>query len=804
LTLLRMLLGTGLRNRWRSWLALSLLTALVVGLVLAGAATARRTVTAFPRYEAAHGFDSFFYSVDPVPGAASLPSVASSIDVRTPVAGSPECACSHPINDDDFTVEEVPPGQLSEISKLVAGSLPNQSDPSQVLASQNFEQDGLHIGSVLHVPLVSAAQRSAITSDQNITPAGPLVALRVVGFEISETEFPTTSNAPSYDLYVTSGFDQRFNAKTLTLHEYFFRLRHGAASLPQFDAQARAHGGLSASDLDATASFIATSIDPQAVGWWLLTGLAALIGMLALGQALARQAAIEAESHPVLRALGASRRQLFALAMTLTFVIALVGAAGGVALAALSSLFTPVGEARLADPTPGFSFDALLLVPAGLAAVAIVLALGLWPAVKWARPLRHDDRPVIRPSRAVTALSAAGASASALIGVRHALERGRGRAAMPVSSALVGAILAVAALCATAVFGASLTHLTHTPSQYGQQFDAWFAVDGTGTTSQNEQLLDALERPGVTAITAGLGSPVFINGKAIDGIAGQNLRGRTLLTTIAGRPPTADDEVALGAKTMAQLGVHIGSLVRVTIPSPGPGNAVTGRFRIVGTAVLPSDFNIQGLGTGAVFTLDSLLAGHCASGSNQRACQMQSLVADAGVFLVHTEPGASGQAALAQLSRAYPSQVNFPSPPTDLVNFGEAVNFPLIFGLIAVLFGAATLLHLLLSTLSQRRREMGLLKSLGMVRRQIALTVSWQTTTVAIIGIVVGVPLGVAVGRLVWHAFATNLGVFAGPVTTAWVIVAVAVAALVAANLLAVVPAVIAARSPAATLLKAE
>lgn len=255
---------------------------------------------------------------------------------------------------------------------------------------------------------------------------------------------------------------------------------------------------------------------------------------------------------------------------------------------------------------------------------------------------------------------------------------------------------------------------------------------------------------------------------------------------------------------MAEVGAHIGSLVRVTIPSPGTGKAVTGWFRTVGTAVLPPDFNSQGLGSGAVFTLNGLLSGHCARGANQRACQLTALVADAGVFLVQTEPGLPGQAALAQLSRAYPSQVDLPRPPTDLVNFGEAVNFPLIFWVVAVLFGTATLLHLLLTTLSRRRREMGLLKSLGMIRRQIAYTVSWQTTTVAIIGIVVGVPIGVAAGRLVWHAFATNLGVFAGPVTTAWVIAVVAGATLVVANLLAVVPAIIAARSPAATLLKTE
>jgi ABC-type antimicrobial peptide transport system permease subunit len=154
------------------------------------------------------------------------------------------------------------------------------------------------------------------------------------------------------------------------------------------------------------------------------------------------------------------------------------------------------------------------------------------------------------------------------------------------------------------------------------------------------------------------------------------------------------------------------------------------------------------------------------------------------------------------LTRAYPSQVNFPRAPTDLVNFGEAVNFPLIFGLIVVLFGVATLFHLLLSSLSRRRQEMGLLKSLGFVRRQVALSVSWQTTTVAVIGIVLGVPLGIAAGRAVWTAFASNLGVVAIPVVSAWVIAAIALGTLAVANLLAVGPAIVASRAKAATLLK--
>jgi ABC-type antimicrobial peptide transport system permease subunit len=132
------------------------------------------------------------------------------------------------------------------------------------------------------------------------------------------------------------------------------------------------------------------------------------------------------------------------------------------------------------------------------------------------------------------------------------------------------------------------------------------------------------------------------------------------------------------------------------------------------------------------------------------------------------------------------------------------VNFPLILGLVVVLFGIATLLHLLLSSLNRRRRETGLLKSLGMVRRQIGYCVSWQTTTVAVIGIVIGVPLGVAGGRLIWSAFATNLGVTVDPVVTAALLAAVALGTLVVANVLALIPALIAARARPASLLRSE
>ncbi|HEY6429393.1 MAG TPA: FtsX-like permease family protein [Acidimicrobiales bacterium] len=408
----------------------------------------------------------------------------------------------------------------------------------------------------------------------------------------------------------------------------------------------------------------------------------------------------------------------------------------------------------------------------------------------------------MRPSRTVTLLSGSGAPPTVLIGVRNALERGRGRRAIPVGSAILGVVLAVAVLCGTAVFGNSLHQLTGTPSQYGQGFDAWFSVNSTGGAGQNLAMVKAIEhQPGITTITAGVGGPVTINGKVVDALAGDSLRGPLAIPLTDGRYAASDNEVVLGSKTLSEVGAHVGSVVHVAVPEAGGGHGDARPFRVVGTAVLPSDFNSQGLGSGAIFTIGAVTGSSCDNGADH-SCVVSTVVAANGSFLVRVAPDAQGRAALRSLGHAYGNQVNFPTSPTELVNFGEAVDFPLIFGVIVVLFGAATLLHLLLSSLNRRRRDIGLLKSLGLFRRQVALSVAWQTTTMAVIGIVIGVPLGIAAGRAIWNAFADNLGVGTQPAVTASEIALLALGTLVVANLLAVVPAMVAARAKPASLLR--
>jgi ABC-type antimicrobial peptide transport system permease subunit len=97
-----------------------------------------------------------------------------------------------------------------------------------------------------------------------------------------------------------------------------------------------------------------------------------------------------------------------------------------------------------------------------------------------------------------------------------------------------------------------------------------------------------------------------------------------------------------------------------------------------------------------------------------------------------------------------------------------------------------------------------LLKMLGFVRYQVAAVVSWQATTVALVGTAAGVPLRIAAGKVLWRVFATNFGVVPLTVVEALTVAAIAFGVLAADNVLAFLPALLAARAHPAQLLRAE
>jgi hypothetical protein len=777
------------RQHWKSWLALSVLVAVGGGFVLSAAAAGRRTAAAFPGFVTRHGYDIVVYSLHPLPQLAGLPDVASVTSVLVPISGGPRCAsCRKPIDASNFLVSEAQPRQLPRLVTLLSGRMPDQSDPAEVLASFTLAQEnGVRVGSVIRLPLPGQPQ-----------------ALRVVGIIAAENEFPT-GIGPHYDLYATTAFAAAVNHRVALLHLSYVRLRHGAAGLAGFEGRLRPLGVVGTDDLDTLAGEVQGSIRPQAVGWYVLAGLAALAALAVIGQAVARQAVAERADRHALSALGVVHREFALLDLLRALLIGAAGAAGAVAVTVLLSPLTPVGEARLAVFAPGkLSFDPVVLPLGALAVLAAVIAVSAWPAARRVRP--PGSRPQRRAASAALAVSraaaVAGLPASALIGIRHALERGRG--GEPVATALLGTVMAVAALCATAVFGASLTHLVSSPALYGAPFQVYFAPDG-GARSQSVvtgPLLDGLRRDhAITQVTLADQAQIDVNGSHVRTLAVTPVRGAALVSAVDGRQPRGDREIMLGAATMRATGARLGQFVQVTITDPA-GAPHKARFRVIGRASLNA--GTGGLGNGAVMTIGALLSGQCPSGRSQSACQRAARQSMASLVLVRAAPGPAGRAALARHIRQYPSLTYQPGQPAALVNFGESVNFPLLFGVAMSVFGVATMMHLLLVSVARRRREAGLLKALGFVRRQVAAAVCWQATTVTLVGIVVGVPAGIAAGKALWRVFATNFGVVPVPVVQPLLLAALVTGVLAAANVLAAVPALLAARSHPGQLLRAE
>jgi hypothetical protein len=798
--------GAKLRRYWRSWLLLTLLIAIVSGFVLAATAAGRRTDAAFPRYVASHGYDAIVYTITPLPKLARLPEVAQVTVAQLPFYGQPRCSCARHIDEGEFSIRELPAADLPRVAKLVGGRLPDQSSPVEALASFTMERDyGVHPGTTLTLPMAAASQRQAVFNAMAggpvPKPEGPVITVRVVGIVAAENEFPSGQGA-TYDLYPTTAFAAATQGSP-ALPSYYVRLRNGPADFASFEAKASKNGAVGVEDLDRPAAAITSSIHPQAVGWLVLAVLAGLTAVAVVGQTLGRQGTAESTDHPSLAALGLRPGQLAAVSMLRTLAMAVTGAAAAIAVAILLSPLAPAGEARLAEPAPGVAFDAPVILLGALTVLVVVLALGVPSALRTARVRTTTDRTAAaRPSAVAAAAIAVAAPPAAIIGIRHALAAGRGSRTIPVRTALIGSVAAVTAVCATAVFGASLAHLTATPALYGAPYQVYFNGSGPGVDPHNHLLAELERDPEIGQITLASVPAIAVNHVDVRALAATAVHGPMLLSAVQGRLPAGDDQITLGASTMRSTGARIGATVQVTVTSP-EGAKHTRPFLVVGVLAFPGDFGTGGLGTGAALTTAGYNAAQCPPGAGA-SCLATARARPPDGILVRAVPGPAGVAALARHVARDVDNAYHPVVPAALVNFGESANFPLLLGGIVTLCGLATLAHLLVVSVARRRTENGLLQALGMVRRQLASIVFWQASTVAVIAIALGVPIGIAAGQAIWRAFAVSLGVVPAPVVHAGPIAVIAAGVLVTANVLAAIPALSAARSRPGRALRTE
>jgi len=125
-------------------------------------------------------------------------------------------------------------------------------------------------------------------------------------------------------------------------------------------------------------------------------------------------------------------------------------------------------------------------------------------------------------------------------------------------------------------------------------------------------------------------------------------------------------------------------------------------------------------------------------------------------------------------------------------------------GLSGALLAIAALAHVLLTSVRRRRRDLAILKTLGLRRAQLIQAVSWQATAMAAAALLLGMPLGLLAGRWTWTLFAASAGVSPAARIPVLLVLLVVPGTLAAAVLMASRPGWEAARIQPAVLLRGD
>jgi ABC-type antimicrobial peptide transport system permease subunit len=140
--------------------------------------------------------------------------------------------------------------------------------------------------------------------------------------------------------------------------------------------------------------------------------------------------------------------------------------------------------------------------------------------------------------------------------------------------------------------------------------------------------------------------------------------------------------------------------------------------------------------------------------------------------------------------------------PVEISRLQQIDAIPAALGVLLGTLALVAVGHALVSTVRRRRSELALLKVLGFTRGQVRTTIAWQTTVLAAIGLVVGIPLGAIIGRGAWQLVADGLGVIPAVQSPLLWLLLVVPAGLLLVNALALLPARAAARAQPAIALR--
>jgi hypothetical protein len=819
-----------IRGSWRQALALALVGGLLGAVALGAVAGARRTATAYGRYLVSINASDVFVNVPgtlpgmaatrPVTLISSLPGVIS----HAAYIGLNGLPVVHGKVDDSFLTNSVN-GSLDgeyfshDRATVLAGRLPPAGSTSTVVLTPAIAKlFGTGVGgtvSYLFRPLDAQGQPAGRSFTRSYRVAAIAEIPPALVDESDQAEgsiLPPGATRQLLPEYFYAWIGLRLAGGTAGIPDLQSHLTALAAQLQRLEQQAT-HRNMSAPTFsinrsDVIRNQVQQAIRPETVALSVFGAIAALAMLVLVVQGLAQMIGRSAPDIAVLRALGASRGQA-ALAAALPGVIPVLG---GVALAVTGAVaispLAPVGPVRRFDPDRGIRADGLVL-GAGAAVFCLAL-LGLLAvlAVRSVRP--RESGAGVGSSAVARAAAAAGLPAAAVVGTRNAFEPGAGVRAVPVRSALLGSVAAVTAVVTAVVFSASLGGLSTHPARYGWNWDLVIqAESGYGSFTPGVMKKLIRDEPAVAGWSEFAFAQLPVGGRVVPALGLRRQLGSVQPPTTSGHTLSGPGQIELGTVTLRQLGKKVGDRIRIGIP-PFEQTVV-----IIGTVTLPS-FGVgaadhPSLGRGAMIGENTLLAAVGESGG--RPLTSQSVPVFSSAVAIDLAPGTTAAQRARLVSRIVSANPDgtpvgsyelHQARASAIVNTEQMGGQPLALALGLAAAAVLSLALTLLSLVRRRRRELALLKALGMTRSQVRAVIAWQTTLTLLIAVGIGGPLGIVGGRLAWRAFAGSLGVVP--------IVQVPVAALIlglaalvlAGNLLASLPAAVAARTRPGVSLRTE
>ena len=746
---------------WRRCVLLAIVVALALGVVLAVLLGAARSVTAMDRLrEETRASDVLLGGGEQVSGL--LDTVAVAPGVRE--AGASRELFVKPKGSElfpdynllSFAPYPLPGGGPVDVPVIVEGRAPDQARVDEVAMNRALADElGLRVGDTVVLESESFEWvKSSYSGQDPGPPDGPEVVAELVGLALAPVDFTRTGSV----LYLTAAYANRYQDQVRTYG--FVNAALTDTRLAQLEAgQSFALGAENAIDVrvsqNSRARGVQDSLETIAAALRLVAVAFGLAAVATIGLLTVRLAREVAADRATLIAIGWTRRDVMRLTIFVLAPAVSIGVGFGVVLGVIASPRTSVGLATAVDPAGrSLVVDPVLAAGLGLVATALLAVLVGVAAVRASRSTRagrtttHLAPPLERPLPIA-------------LGVRRALfaatDHGGRLSRSAVVSAAAAATIAVAAL----IVGASIDRLQSDPFLSGQGPASQRVVDGgedsegLAVADRAMAILEADERVvdlAAVHVADGVTGP---EGRSLPVLVYDARRGETGAAVTSGRFPTQPDEIAVGPASLTAMGLEVGDDIELHHQN---GSA---RFKVVGAVLLPEgDFDHD---VGMVLTIAGarFLGGVHGTAIHQVvfswAPQVDGPAADDGL-------AAAGFNVLTSEERLVPASVS---------SLGDVHSLAAMVAGLVLALGLVTALYAVTATRRLRRREGGTLQALGLTPRALATTTEVQGLAIALVGIVIGLPAGIVVGRRVWSLIADRAHVVDLPVvdwaSLAWV-----------------------------------